>query len=316
MAPKSSVEEFQALLAGVISRSKDGGRGQGRMLAILGAGLAAPSGLPTMRGPGGLWQRKTAAGSESTSKIDLEMVWLYYAWRHHLAAGASPNAAHKALARLARHCHHQSSSSSAAAAPPTNKGEPAASSPPSLELMCLNLSLDDLLVRAGYPPESLRSAFGSNMALVCSDTAACSAVRRTSTTDRPCPSLVSEGDEPPRWLTDPTLPVPDLEPSRFPHCAACGKHLVRPSVQPNRQALADVDEFVARKPAVDVALVVGTAAVLPPAPRYLHETMRRGAVVVVVNPDPSVAEALRDEDFFFQGDAAEILPRLFDKVVS
>ncbi|EHA56874.1 hypothetical protein MCOR27_006437 [Pyricularia oryzae] len=315
MAPKSSIEEFQDLLAGIVSKSKDGKGGRGRMLAILGAGLAAPSGLPTMRGPGGLWQRKTAAVSEPTNRTDLEMVWLYYAWRHHLTAGASPNAAHKALASLARHRHPQTSSSTTAA-PPTKDGESAASSLPGFELMCLNLSLDDLLVRAGYPPESLRAAFGSNMALVCTDTSTCSAVRRTSTTDRPCPSLVSESDEPPRWLTDPTLAVPDLEPSRFPHCAACGKHLVRPTVQPNRQALADVDDFVARKPAVDVALVVGTAAVLPPAPRYLHETMRHGAVVVVVNPDPAVAEGLRDEDFFFQGDAAEILPRLFGKVIS
>ncbi|KAI6381499.1 hypothetical protein MCOR25_001193 [Pyricularia grisea] len=315
MAPKSSIEEFQTLLAGIMSKPKDGRGSQGRMLAILGAGLAAPSGLPTMRGPGGLWQRKTAAVSEPTNRTDLEMVWLYYAWRHHLAAGALPNAAHEALARLARHCHPQTSSSGAAAAPPTKEGEQPASLL-EFELMCLNLSLDDLLLRAGYPPESLRAAFGSNMALVCTDTSACSAVRRTSTTDRPCPSLVSADDEPPRWLTDPTLPVPDVEASRFPHCAACGKHLVRPSVQPNRQALADVDEFVARKPSVDVALVVGTAAVLPPAPRYLHETMRRGAVVVVVNPDPGVAEGLRDEDFFFQGDAAEILPHLFDKVVS
>ncbi|TLD25398.1 hypothetical protein PspLS_05938 [Pyricularia sp. CBS 133598] len=315
MAPKSSIEEFQALLAGIMSKKKDGRGSQGRMLAILGAGLAAPSGLPTMRGPGGLWQRKTAAVSEPTNRTDLEMVWLYYAWRHHLAAGASPNAAHNALARLARHCHPQTSSSRATV-PPTKEGQPAASSPPDFELMCLNLSLDDLLVGAGYPPECLRAAFGSNMALVCTDTSTCSAVRRTSTTDRPCPSLVSESDETPHWLMDPTLPVPDLEPLRFPHCAACGKHLVRPSVQPNRQALADVDEFVARKPPVDLALVVGTAAVLPPAPRYMHETMRRGAVVVVVNPDPAVAEGLRDEDFFFQGDAAEILPRMFDKVIS
>lgn len=67
-------------------------------------------------------------------------------------------------------------------------------------------------------------------------------------------------------------------------------------------------------PSIDAMLVIGTAAVVYPAAGYTKKARDRGAVVAVVNPDPESSRGLRATDFWFQGDAAEILPQLLEKV--
>lgn len=93
MAPKTSIQEFQALLA-----SAD------RVLALCGAGLSAASGLPTFRGAGGLWRNHepTTLATREAFARDPALVWLFYAWRKHMALTAQPNAGHYALAALAK----------------------------------------------------------------------------------------------------------------------------------------------------------------------------------------------------------------------
>ena len=75
-----------------------------RILALCGAGLSAPSGLPTFRGAGGLWRSHDAvqlATPEAFHK-NPSLVWHFYNYRRHMALRAKPNAAHYALAELAR----------------------------------------------------------------------------------------------------------------------------------------------------------------------------------------------------------------------
>lgn len=75
-----------------------------RILALLGAGLSASSGLPTFRGAGGLWRTHDAmslATPEAFSR-DPGLVWQFYSYRRHMALKAKPNRAHLALAELAR----------------------------------------------------------------------------------------------------------------------------------------------------------------------------------------------------------------------
>ena len=62
-------------------------------------------------------------------------------------------------------------------------------------------------------------------------------------------------------------------------------------------------------------IVVGTAAAVYPAAGYTRIAQGKGATVAVVNPDPDSGEGLGEEDFFFQGDAAELLPQLFEGVI-
>ncbi|KAI4180099.1 MAG: hypothetical protein L6R41_007454 [Letrouitia leprolyta] len=74
-----------------------------RILALLGAGLSAASGIPTFRGAEGFWWEHdpvTLAAPEAFEK-DPSLVWQFYNYRRHNALKARPNRAHTALARLA-----------------------------------------------------------------------------------------------------------------------------------------------------------------------------------------------------------------------
>ena len=76
--------------------------GAGPIVALTGAGVSAESGLPTFRGPGGLWEGHDPvelATPEAFARDPL-LVWRFYAWRRASAAAAAPNAGHRALAAL------------------------------------------------------------------------------------------------------------------------------------------------------------------------------------------------------------------------
>ena len=74
------------------------------ILALLGAGLSASSGLPTFRGAGGLWRSYDAVSLATPEAFNRDpgLVWQFYSYRRHMALEAKPNAAHFALAELAR----------------------------------------------------------------------------------------------------------------------------------------------------------------------------------------------------------------------
>lgn len=73
-----------------------------RVVALTGAGVSAESGVPTFRGPEGLWRRhrpEDLATPEAFGR-DPKLVWEWYAWRQSVVAGCEPNAAHRALAEM------------------------------------------------------------------------------------------------------------------------------------------------------------------------------------------------------------------------
>lgn len=74
-----------------------------RILALLGAGLSAASGIPTFRGPGGFWGKHNAMDLATPEAFfnDPRLVWQFYNHRRHMALKAAPNKAHLALAKLA-----------------------------------------------------------------------------------------------------------------------------------------------------------------------------------------------------------------------
>jgi NAD-dependent deacetylase len=75
-----------------------------RIVAFTGAGMSVESGIPTFRGPGGLWRTfraedlATAAAFERNPKL----VWEWYDSRRQSMAKAEPNAGHIALAGFER----------------------------------------------------------------------------------------------------------------------------------------------------------------------------------------------------------------------
>lgn len=75
-----------------------------KVVVFTGAGVSAPSGIPTFRGADGLWRhhRITEVASPEAWKRQPELVLEFYNERRARAAIAEPNAAHLAIADLQR----------------------------------------------------------------------------------------------------------------------------------------------------------------------------------------------------------------------
>ncbi len=76
-----------------------------RITVLTGAGISAESGLATFRASDGLWEshRITDVATPEGFAADPALVHRFYNMRRAAAAEAQPNAAHRALADLARH---------------------------------------------------------------------------------------------------------------------------------------------------------------------------------------------------------------------
>lgn len=71
---------------------------------LTGAGVSAASGVPTFRGPQGLWRNYAPEklATPEAFRSDPKLVWEWYSWRRELIADCLPNAAHTVLAAWSR----------------------------------------------------------------------------------------------------------------------------------------------------------------------------------------------------------------------
>ena len=72
------------------------------MAVLTGAGISAESGVPTFRGPGGLWRNRRPEDLATPAAFarDPLQSWEWYNWRRGVIATVQPNAGHQALARI------------------------------------------------------------------------------------------------------------------------------------------------------------------------------------------------------------------------
>ena len=80
-------------------------RASRRVVALTGAGISVPSGIPDFRSPGsGLWagMNPMEVAHVDAFRRDPVSFWAFYGQRFHLLAGKKPNPAHPALAELER----------------------------------------------------------------------------------------------------------------------------------------------------------------------------------------------------------------------
>lgn len=78
--------------------------GARRLTILTGAGVSAASGVPTFRGPNGLWRqhRPEDLATAQAFTRDPALVWEWYAWRRATIAACRPNPAHEVIAAWSR----------------------------------------------------------------------------------------------------------------------------------------------------------------------------------------------------------------------
>ncbi|GKZ25301.1 hypothetical protein AbraIFM66951_002221 [Aspergillus brasiliensis] len=294
-------------------------KGCRRVIALLGAGISASSGLPTFRGAGGLWRSYDAMDLATPEAFDAnpDLVWQFYSYRRHMALKAQPNRAHYALAELAR----------------KNK-----------DFITLTQNVDGLSQRARHPSQQLHLLHGSLFTVKC--TSFYCSYSREDFTDPIVPALAlpkklepsttdKTGEEASRSIastlgnnedvevdvSDERVPLSAVPYEELPHCPECKDGLLRPGVVWFGESLPlhtidYVDEWL-NKGKVDLILVVGTSSRVYPAAGYVDKARSRGARVAVVNMDRNDvgSSGLQSGDWFFEGDAGTIVPEILKGVI-
>ncbi|EGV60726.1 hypothetical protein PSN45_001484 [Yamadazyma tenuis] len=283
-----------------------------RIVALVGAGLSASSGLPTFRGSQGLWKNFNMIdlATPDAFYIDPGLVWQFYSYRRHAALKAHPNSGHLALARL--------------------------SQVPSVEFVTITQNVDGLSIRAGTPRHKLHEIHGSLFDLRCTSFG-CNYVDHDNFVDPLTPALGGTEEEFDRSgrkrsmhgdedtdgasVSPEFTPVKQLDDSELPRCPACGD-LLRPGVvwfgeSLSLQLLNRIDGFIEQGP-IDLMLVVGTSGTVYPANGYVDRVRYKGGKVAIFNTDieDSVVDGQQEGVWGFRGDAAETLPQALDPLIS
>jgi NAD+-dependent protein deacetylase sirtuin 5 len=314
----SDVESFQTHL-----------QSSTRVLALIGAGLSASSGLPTFRGAGGLWRTHEATDLATPQAFDADpaLVWQFYSYRRHMALKAKPNKAHYALAELAKRRPGFWSLSQNVDGKILKRNR-------CCEILSKLTVTLGLSPRAGHPRSSLHLLHGSLFDIKCTGFY-CKYFEPDNYVDPIVPALALPTDESDPTtnkartehekeldIADENVVLPELALRDLPHCPSCQKDLLRPGVvwfgeRLPEKTLQAVDGWIGSSPTIDLILVIGTSAKVYPAAAYVDRARHKGARVAVINTDRDDVPAggLEKGDWFFQGDAAVILPELFKPVI-
>lgn len=254
-----------------------------KVLAILGAGLSATSGLPTFRGAGGLWKKYDAIelATPEAFEMDPSLVWQFYSARRKAALAAKPHKGHKALAKLAE-----------------RRGP---------RFLTLTQNVDGLSERAHHPRDGLVHLHGDLFTLLCTSFS-CRYVEKGNFDDPLTPALANAN-----WDDD--IDAERIAESQLPRCPKCNS-LLRPGVvwfgeTLPYDAIRRADDYISAGD-VDLVLVVGTSATVWPAAGYIEEVAQRGGKVAVFNIDESTKWP---DGWFFQGDSAEWLPEALQPLI-
>lgn len=261
-------------LEGRMARAREALEAAERIFVLTGAGISAESGVPTFRGENGLWKdhRPEELATPAAFRRDPRLVWEWYGWRRGLVSACEPNAGHRALAALA-------------------------GSRPEVRIVTQNVDgLHTLAAREvvdASDRDPAPAAAGGRSTLPLELHGSLFRVRCTE-----CSHREEHRDE---------IDATSVE--TLPRCKGCGA-LLRPDVVWFGESLdPDVlDEAAEIARSADVALVVGTSAVVEPAASLPRLTASTGGTLIEVNPDETPLSSRTDVSL--RGPAGSILPGL------
>jgi NAD-dependent deacetylase len=265
-----------------------------RVVVLTGAGMSAESGVPTFRdAQTGLWERYSPEqlATEDAWFADPDLVWSWYQWRARLVRSCAPNAGHRAIAHWQR-----------ALVGSPDGGAPG-SGPSAGSLVISTQNVDDLHERAGA--EVLAHLHGSLFEYRCADCGTradhdpgSAGDGATGAAGPSAPAAGSEAD------------LEQLLRLSPPQCTSCSTGRLRPGIVWFGEMLPEqaLEQTYAALEDCDLAVVVGTSAVVQPAASLPYVALGAGAAVVEVNPE--VTEFSTAATVHVRGTAATVLPAL------
>jgi NAD-dependent deacetylase len=251
-----------------------------RVLVLTGAGVSAESGIPTFRGKDGYWRNldPTKLATPEAFARDPQLVWDWYRERRKRIRNARPNAAHEAIARLARATD---------------------------EFLLVTQNVDDLHSRAGIPAQKMVRIHGDIFATRCSHCDFSDAGRGGSP-EPPGASAVELG-----------IAATSEKNQDVPRCPDCHA-LLRPGVvwfgeQLSQNELERVENFLDGG-ACDVVIVAGTTATFGYIIDWALRGSRDGAELIEVNPEETPLSEFSRR--LVRELAAIALPRIVDDLLA
>eukprot|EP01062_Namystynia_karyoxenos_P051200 TRINITY_DN40109_c0_g1_i1.p1 TRINITY_DN40109_c0_g1~~TRINITY_DN40109_c0_g1_i1.p1 ORF type:complete len:300 (+),score=102.95 TRINITY_DN40109_c0_g1_i1:66-902(+) len=253
---------------------------------LTGAGISAESGVPTFRGPGGLWRQHHAAqlATPEAFAADPALVWEFYSYRRGVVADCAPNKGHLAVTALQRRL--------------ATEGK---------RFGLLTQNVDRLHHQAGLGPRDVTELHGSLWLVkrVGEEGFVESPGRVWEDRTHPIvPALAGRGAPDADSAALPPIPVGEL-----PHSE--DGRLLRPAVvwfgeQLDTAAWGAAAQHIG---ACDLLVVVGTSSAVYPAAGFAEEVRRRGVPVAEFNLEQTALSG--QADYSIRGAAGDLLPDAF-----
>ena len=255
-----------------------------RVLVLTGAGVSVESGIPTFRGRDGYWRNLDPAKLATPEAFarDPQLVWEWYCERRQRIRNAQPNAAHDAIAKLAKHVD---------------------------EFLLVTQNVDDLHARTGIEKENVVQIHGDIFVTRCSRCDFVDAGRGGSPEPPMDRAVLQRGRL--RSIT-PTLEN-NVDLLRCPDCHA----LLRPGVvwfgeQLPWNELQRVESYLDRG-ARDIVIVAGTTATFGYIIDWALHASQDGGELIEVNPEETPLSRFATR--LLREPAAIALPRIVDGLV-
>ena len=257
---------------------------RGPVVLLTGAGISAESGIPTFRGADGYWEvggvnyhPQEMATWEAFSRMP-EEVWAWYLYRRGVCLAARPNPAHEAIAELERMLGDR--------------------------FVLITQNVDGLHPRAGNTPERTYQIHGNIQLMRCAE----ECTSRLS----PIPEAIDR-----TWAKGHPISEVEVELLRCDRCGGRSRPHVLWFDECYDEEHFRFESSIRAAASAAMLIVVGTAGQTNLPLQVGALVARRGAPMIVINPEPSPFTRFAEQNprgLFLCGTAVRELPPLLERI--